>query len=58
MKVCLLSIFKEISEVCNLTTKLEPNDELTLSSVLELGLDKYRDEIEEISKKADKQYSL
>lgn len=38
--------------------KLEPNDELTLSYVIELGLDKFREQIEEISKKADKQYSL
>ena len=38
--------------------KLEPNDELTLSYVIELGLDNYREQIEEISKKADKQYSL
>ena len=50
--------FKEISEVCELTVKLEPNDELTLSYVIELGLDKFREQIQEISKKADKQYSL
>lgn len=37
--------FKEISEVCELTVKLEPNDELTLSYVIELGLDKFREQI-------------
>lgn len=38
--------FKEISEECKLKVKLEPNDELTLNYVIELGLDHHREKIE------------
>lgn len=38
--------------------KLEPNDELTLKVILDLGLDQFREEIEDISKKAEKQWGL
>ena len=46
--------WKEISDACKLSkeNKLEPNDELTLKVILDLGLDQFREEIEEISKKA------
>ena len=49
--------WKEISDACKVD-KIEPNDELTLKFIIEKGMDKFRDEIEEISKKAEKQWSL
>lgn len=52
-----LHYWKEISDACGID-KIEPNDELTLKFILEKGLDKYREQIEEISKKAEKQWSL
>jgi dynein heavy chain len=49
--------WKEIAKECNVDN-IEPNDDLTLQTVLNLGLANFREQIEDISKKAEKQWSL
>jgi len=49
--------WKEIAKECNVDS-IEPNDDLTLQSVLTLGLANFREQIEDISKRAEKQWSL
>ena len=50
--------WKEISNECGLPQEIEPNDELSLTTLIEMQLMDHREKIEEISKKADKQYQI
>lgn len=49
--------WKDIAKECNIPN-LEPNSELTFKVILNVGLAEHKDIIEEISKKADRQWSL
>ena len=52
-----LSHWKDIWKECELN-EIEPNDEMTLQVLIEAKLQNFREIIEEISKRAEKQYGI
>ena len=49
--------FRDLFNQCELYS-VEPNDEMTFGNLVEIGLEKHREKIEEVSKKAEKQYNI
>lgn len=46
--------WKDIFKECEITQEIEPNDEMSLQTLVDAGLEKFREIIEEISRRADK----
>lgn len=49
--------YKDLLQECGLRV-IEPNQDFTFQVLLDIGLDNHKEKVEEISKRADKQYNI